>query len=76
MRSELFGADFAPKLWLSMLPLGLVLWDSFKEHRLDYAWVMLIGTILWSIAEFAMQVLGVREMPNRELFGAKGIFAA
>jgi hypothetical protein len=61
--------DFAPKFWLSIFTIVLVIWDWSKEKRLDYLWVFLTGTAIWTLAEAALQVSGARVMPARDLYG-------
>lgn len=69
IRDAAFGRDFTPKLWVALIALGLVLWDLRTQRRRDYLWVFLIGTIIWAGAEALLAIQGVRDMPDRVLFG-------
>ncbi len=69
VRSALFGTDFNMKFWLAVLTIALVLWDMRTEHRKEYLWVLGIGFLIWSFAEFTLQSLGIREISNREFYG-------
>lgn len=69
VRSALFGTDFSLKFWLAVLTVSLALWDKRTERRNDYLWVLGIGFLIWSFAEFMLQSLGIREMAAREFYG-------
>ncbi|MBT7190290.1 MAG: hypothetical protein HN916_08865 [Anaerolineae bacterium] len=69
VRSALFGTDFNMKFWLAILTIGLVIWDMRSEHRKEYLWVVGIGFLIWSGAEFILQSLGIREIGNGEFYG-------
>ena len=69
VRSALFGADFALKFWLAMLTIALIVWDWRTERRRDYLWVLGIGFLIWSFAEFTLQTLGIREIRGQEFYG-------
>lgn len=69
IRDAAFGRDFTPKLWVSLIGIGLVLWDWRTQRRRDYLWVFVVGTVLWAGAEALLALQGVRDMPERVLFG-------
>lgn len=69
VRSALFGADFTLKFWLAIFALALAIYDWRAEKRKDYLWVLGIGFLIWSGAEFFLQSLGIREMAARDFYG-------
>lgn len=68
VRDYAFGRDFTPKLFTALIAIGFVLWDWVKQKRLDYVWVFVFGTVIWAGVEALIQLQGVRNMPDRELF--------
>lgn len=69
VRDAAFGQAFGPKLVAALLGLLLVAWDRRSQHRWDYLWVYLAGTLIWGGVELAMQTGGVRQMQSHMLFG-------
>lgn len=69
IRGAAFGRDFAPKLVLVLVALALVALDRRAQRRWDYLWVFLAGTLLLGVAEAALAVQGVRDMPERVVAG-------
>jgi len=63
------GADLTPQLWWALLAASLVVWDTVRQRRWDYALVLATGGVIWTATEVAAQACGVRWMPNREVFG-------
>ena len=70
VRDAGFGRDFTPKVWVTLIALALVAWDVRRQRRWDYAWVFLIGSVIWALAEVFLSVQGIRDMPERVLFGS------
>lgn len=69
VRDAAFGMNFTPKLWASLIAIGLVLWDWRTQRRRDYVWVFVIASVLWGLIEFTLATRGIRDMPTRLLFG-------
>lgn len=69
IRDAGFGRDFTPKFWSAIICVGLVLWDMRTQRRLDYLWVFITGSVLWGSAEAFLSFQGIREMPERVMFG-------
>lgn len=69
IRDAAFGQDFGPKAIAALLGIILVVWDCRSQRRWDYAWVFLVGTLIWTAAELILQLSGVRDMPSHLLFG-------
>lgn len=69
VRDYAFGRDFTPKFFTALIAIGFVVWDWVKQKRLDYVWVFVFGTVIWGGAEAFLKLQGVRDMPDRELFG-------
>ncbi len=69
VREVSFGANFTPKLFISIVTIGLVAWDVTARRRWDYVWVFLTGTVLWTLVELSLQIRGTRVMTDHLLFG-------
>jgi len=70
IRGGFFGYEFGIKLIISLFAISLCYYDwRVNERRLDYFWVFLIGTLIWSLAEFLLQIVGIRELQEKFLFG-------
>lgn len=69
VRDYAFGRDFTPKFFTALAALAIVIWDIVRQRRWDYLWVFLFGTVIWSGAEAFLNFQGVRDMPDREMFG-------
>ncbi|MHA1438775.1 MAG: hypothetical protein ACTSPD_14490 [Promethearchaeota archaeon] len=64
-----FNTDFNIKFIFAIIVVLLILFDWKKNDRLDYFWVSVFGTIIWSTAEFFLQLSGTREFQQNYLFG-------
>jgi hypothetical protein len=70
IRGGIFGYEFSIKLLITIFAIYLCYYDwKTNDKRLDYFWVLLIGTIIWSLAEFLLQLVGIRELHEKYLFG-------
>ncbi|MFO7798016.1 MAG: hypothetical protein R6W84_17890 [Promethearchaeia archaeon] len=70
IRGGIFGYDFSVKLLIALFGITLCYYDwKENEKRLDYFWVFLIGTLIWSLAEFLLQLVGIRELQDKFFFG-------
>lgn len=69
IRGGSFGFNWNSKLILSIFIIILVIYDWKKNERLDYFWIFLFGTIIWSLVEVSLQMGGTRIMPAKYLFG-------
>lgn len=70
IRGGAFGEDFTGKLIWSIIALIACFYDwKMKGKRLDYFWVFLIGTLIWSTTELILQLIGTRVMQRKFLFG-------
>ena len=69
IRNGEFGTDFNAKFLLGVFALfvSLYLWKKTKNK--DYLCVFLTGTALWSLVEFGIQFVGLREFNPVALFG-------
>lgn len=64
-----FGEDFTIKLIMSVITIILCIYDWKVNERKDYIWVFIVGTIIWSTAEFTLQMAGTRVLQEKFLFG-------
>jgi len=72
IRNGDFGTNFEAKLLLSIIGLSLCLLDyALMNKRKDYFRVFSTATIIWTISELMLHVLGIREMKDAFLFGWK-----
>ncbi|MFO8018071.1 MAG: 4Fe-4S binding protein [Promethearchaeia archaeon] len=69
VRTGRFGADFGHKLIMSLIGLGICIYDWKVNDRKDYFWVFLVGTLIWTLAEVWLQVVGTRILQDPDLFG-------
>ncbi|MFX1337182.1 MAG: hypothetical protein ACFFDK_01090 [Promethearchaeota archaeon] len=69
IRGGYLGEDFNYKLLSSIFAIAIVIFDNRRNKRLDYFWVFLVGTIIWTGIEASLQLSGTRVLPNRLLFG-------
>ncbi|MBD3254183.1 MAG: hypothetical protein GF383_03780 [Candidatus Lokiarchaeota archaeon] len=70
IRGGSFGEEFTLKLVMSLIGLGICLYDwKVNNNRKDYFWVFLVGTIIWSTAELVQQIIGTRVLQRKYLFG-------
>jgi hypothetical protein len=63
------GTGFGPQVGLLILALALTGWDCWRRRRGDYGWVLLAGSLTWTAVELALQLAGMRVMPDRTLLG-------
>jgi hypothetical protein len=61
--------DYAWKLVITALALLVAIYDWKRNKRNDYLWLFLIATIYWAGAEYLMHLIGIRTMPNQQIFG-------
>lgn len=69
VRGSVFGSDFNSKFVFCLITFGLVAWDRYRFKRWDYAWVLLVGTVVLTSVEIAIQLRGTRSLPDRVLLG-------
>ncbi len=69
IRGGSFGTNWNTKLFLSIIIVILVIYDWKKNERLDYFWIFLFGTIIWSLVEVSLQIGGTRIIQAKYLFG-------
>ncbi|MBD3212853.1 MAG: hypothetical protein GF311_09615 [Candidatus Lokiarchaeota archaeon] len=70
IRGGSFGEDFGSKFIMAIIALILCLYDyKTNDQRKDYIWVFLVGTIIWSAAELALQLGGTRALQEKSFFG-------
>lgn len=69
VRAGEFGADLAPRFWFSAVTLILIVWDVWRNRRLDYLWIFLIGLFIWTAVEALLQSADVRNIGAQSLFG-------
>jgi len=64
-----FNTSFDVKFIFAVCTILLIIYDWKKNDRLDYLWVCIFGTLIWSAAEGFMQLTGVRAFQQNYLFG-------
>ena len=69
IRGGFFGWEFTLKLIYVILGLALCVYDWKKNHRKDYFWVMIFGTLLYVGSEVMLFLFGGRIMQEKYLFG-------
>lgn len=69
VRGGFWGEEYDFKLLFSIVALCICIIDWKWKERKDYFWVYLTSFLFWSSVELAIQVIGIREMPQRFLFG-------
>ncbi len=69
VRDAAFGSNFNTKLVISLITIGLVLYDRRTRKRWDTFWVFLTATVIWTLVELSLQLRGTRELPERILLG-------
>ncbi|MFW9898545.1 MAG: hypothetical protein ACFFDO_04720 [Candidatus Thorarchaeota archaeon] len=70
-RGGFWGEEWDFKLLFAIAAVCICITDWKWKERKDYFWVFLTGFIFWSLVELALQLTGIRDMPNRYLFGMK-----
>ncbi|MHA1292039.1 MAG: hypothetical protein ACTSQJ_05155 [Promethearchaeota archaeon] len=71
VRGGFWGEEYDYKLLFAAIAIFICILDWKWKDRKDYFWVFVISFIFWSSVEFALQITGIRDMPNRYLFGAR-----
>jgi len=70
VRGGIGGYDWGQKLIIAILAIVVSIYDYKKnEKRLDYFWVFLVGTIIWSAVELSIQLTGGRVLQEKYFFG-------
>ena len=70
VRGGIGGYEWGQKLIIAILAIVVSIYDYKKnEKRLDYFWVFLVGTIIWSAVELSMQLTGGRVLQEKYFFG-------
>ncbi len=64
-----FNTDFNIKFIFAIITIILIIYDWKVNNRLDYFWVSIFGTAIWSTAETFLQLSGTREFQQNYLFG-------
>ncbi|MHA1147352.1 MAG: hypothetical protein ACTSR8_03820 [Promethearchaeota archaeon] len=70
-RGGFWGEEYDFKLLFAIVAIAICIIDWKWHDRNDYFWVFLTGFIFWSLVELILQISGIRDMPNRYLFGTK-----
>ena len=68
-RGGFWGEEYDFKLLFAAVAITICILDWKWKGRKDYFWVLLTGFIFWSSVELLLQLIGIRDMPNRYLFG-------
>ncbi len=68
-RGGFWGEEYDFKLLFAVVALVICLFDWKWKERKDYFWIFLTSFIFWSLIELILQLIGIRDMPNRYLFG-------
>ncbi|MHA1734098.1 MAG: hypothetical protein ACTSU5_19320 [Promethearchaeota archaeon] len=77
IRNGLAGTNYEYKLFTTFIGIALCVIDWKKHERLEYTWVFLVGTTIWTSYEFVLQVVGVRDVSQGMLFGREiSVFTA
>jgi hypothetical protein len=71
IRGGFWGEEYDFKLLFAVVAVAICVFDWKWKKRKDYFWVFLTGFIFWSGVELLLQVVGIRDMPNRYLFGVE-----
>ncbi len=69
IRNGQMGTNYETKFIFTVVTIFLCLYDWRKNKRLDYFWVFIVGTIIWTIIEFRLQLSGTRDIIQAYLFG-------
>jgi hypothetical protein len=69
IRGGIFGFNFNLKLIFIGIALFCCIYDIITKRRLDYVWVFIVGTIIWTGFESFMFFTGARSMPSAVLLG-------
>ncbi len=69
VRGGFWGEEYDFKLLFAVVAIIICIVDWKWKDRKDYFWILLTGFIFWSGVEMLLQLTGIRDMPNRYLFG-------
>jgi hypothetical protein len=69
VRGGFWGEEYDFKILFAIIAIIITIMDWKWKERKDYFWVFLTGFIFWSLVELFLQLIGIRDMPNRYLFG-------
>lgn len=69
VRGGFWGEEYDFKLLFAVVAITICFLDWKWKDRKDYLWVFLTGFIFWTGVELLLQLTGIRDMPNRYLFG-------
>jgi len=69
IRGGSFGFDYNIKLILSIATIIMIIYDWRKKDRLDYLWVFIFATVIWTTVEVILQLGLTREMTTHLLLG-------
>ncbi len=69
VRGGFWGEEYDFKLLFAVVAFVICVVDWKWKERKDYFWVFLTGFVFWSLVELILQLIGIRDMPNRYLFG-------
>ena len=70
IRGGAFGFDFGYKLIIAIITILICFYDwKTNDKRLDYFYVFIFGTLIFIMAEIAMQFSGTRALQEKFLFG-------
>ncbi len=68
IRGGRFGQNFSFKVLMIIATLIVCFYDWKKNDRLDYFWIFIVGTIIWTCAEIGLQIRGTRILKEKILF--------
>ena len=69
VRGGFWGEEYEFKLLFAIVAIIITIFDWKWKDRKDYFWVFLTGAIFWTSVELMLHLTGVRDMPDRYLFG-------
>lgn len=70
IRGGSFGNDWGAKLIVAIIGIIGCIYDyKTNDKRLDYFWVFITGTIVWSAVELSLQLSGGRVLQEKYFFG-------
>ncbi len=63
-----FQHRFPYQIFFAFCTLGILLWGFRKERNLDYVYVSIFGTTLWTLGEGVLQLSGIRNFRTAMVF--------
>ncbi|MHA1281726.1 MAG: hypothetical protein ACTSQP_04400 [Promethearchaeota archaeon] len=75
IRNGLMGTSSELRFIFSLILIFACILEWKIAKSLDYFWVFIIGTIIWTFVELTLQISGIREMHQNSLFGIEIPFA-